>query len=209
MVRALDLIVGDRDALLLVQLADEDVRVPRRRHPVGGAVDDEARRRAGGEEREVVHVGRRRDADEAGDLGPPHQELHADPGAEREPRDPAVLGVLVHRLQVVERRGRVAELADALVVLALAAPDAAEVEPQHGEAQLVKGVMQVVDDTVVHRPAELRVRMQDDRDRRVLLLLRVVTSLETTLRSGENDFGHGSCRLATRPVIVDGYGRIP
>src|SRR6056297_2822337 len=91
MPRALDLGMGDGDALLLVQLAHERMGVLRRRHPVGGAVDDEARRRAGGEEGEIVHVRRRRDRDEAGDLGPPHQKLHPDPGSEGEARDPAML----------------------------------------------------------------------------------------------------------------------
>ena len=125
-----------------------------------------------------------------GDLGPPHQELHPDPGAEREARDPAVLGVGVHRLQVVERRGGVRQLADALVVLALAAADAAEVEPQHGEAEAVEGVVQVVDDAVVHRAAELRVRMQHDGDGGVAVPLRMVAAFEPALGAGEDDFGH-------------------
>ena len=38
--------------------------------------------------------------------GPAHQKLHADPGAEGEARDPAMLGVLVHRLQVIQRARR-------------------------------------------------------------------------------------------------------
>jgi len=80
-----------------------------------------------------------------------------------------MLGVLVHCLQVIQRRGRIAEFADALIVFTLAAPDAAEVEAQHGEAKIVEGVMQVVDDLVVHRPAELRMRMKNDRDRRATL----------------------------------------
>src|SRR5215475_2268317 len=48
------------------------------------------------EEREVVEVGGRRDRDEAFDLGTAHQELHADPGAEREAGNPAALGFRVY-----------------------------------------------------------------------------------------------------------------
>ena len=55
--------------------------------------------------------------------------------------------------------------------------------------------MQVVDDAVVHRAAELRMRMQDDRNRRVLFLLRVVTAFQTTFGTGKNDFGHGALSL--------------
>lgn len=48
--RAFDLGVGDRDALLLVQFVDKRVGVTGRRDAVAGAVDDQTRRRAGGEE---------------------------------------------------------------------------------------------------------------------------------------------------------------
>jgi hypothetical protein len=134
----------------------------------------------------------RRDRDEAGDLGPAHQQLHADPGAEGKARDPAMLGVLVHRLQVVERRGGIGKLAHALVVLALAAAHAAEIEAQHGEAHLVEGVVQVVDDPVVHRAAELRMRVQDDRDRGVLGLLRVIAAFKPAFGAGKITSGMGS-----------------
>jgi hypothetical protein len=50
----------------------------------------------------------------------------------------------------------------------LAALDAAEVEPQHRKVPVHEGVVELVDDLVAHRPAELRVRMQNDGDRRVL-----------------------------------------
>ncbi len=52
--------------------------------------------------------------------------------------------------------------------------------------------MQVVDDAVVHRAAKLRMRMQDDRDGRVLFLLRMITAFQATFWTGENDFGHAS-----------------
>ncbi len=43
----------------------------------------------GARNEEVVQVRLRRDRDEALDLGAAHQQLHADPGAEREARNPA------------------------------------------------------------------------------------------------------------------------
>jgi hypothetical protein len=52
-----------------------------------------------------------------------------------------------------------------VVELALAAADAAEVEAQHREAALREHVEELVDDLVVHRAAELRMRVQDDGDR--------------------------------------------
>jgi hypothetical protein len=47
--------------------------------------------RAGREEAEIVHVGGRRDRDEAADFGAAHQQLHADQRAEAESRNPGGL----------------------------------------------------------------------------------------------------------------------
>ena len=77
-----------------------------------------------------------------------------------------------------------------MVERALAAADAAEVEAQRRKAAVHEGVVELVDDLVVHRPAKLRVRMQDDRDRGVLLPGRVVAALDAAGRAGENDFRH-------------------
>ena len=84
------------------------------------------------------------------------------------------------------------QLADAVVEHALAAADAAEVEAQHREAALREHVEQIVDDLVVHRPAELRVRMQDDGDRRVGLLAGLVAAFEPAVRAVEDHFWHRS-----------------
>ena len=54
-----------------------------------------------------------------------------------------------------------------------------------------EGIIQLVHDLVVHRAAELRVRMQDDRDWRVLLARRMVATFEPAGRTRENDFRHG------------------
>ena len=183
-------LLRDGDALLRVQLVDQALHVLRRRHLVGIAMDDQARRRAGRQEREIIGVGLRRDRDEAFDLRPAHQKLHADPRAEGIAGDPAALGIRMQRLDPVERRGRVRQFAGAVVEFALAAADAAEIEAQRGEIALLEHVEEVVDDLVVHRAAELRMRMQDDGDRRALFLGGLVAALQATGRTGENDLRH-------------------
>ena len=45
-----------------------------------------------------------------------------------------------------------------------------------------EGVVELVDDLVVHRAAELRMRMQHDADRRVLLPRRMVAALDAAGR---------------------------
>ena len=62
---------------------------------------------------------------------------------------------------------------------------------------------EVVDDLVVHRAAELRVRMQDDRDGRALLLRRLVATLQATRRTSKNNLRHKklqSPRNSIRPA---------
>ena len=161
-----------------------------RHHRVLVAMDDQAGRRAGREEREVVEIGGRRDRDEALDLRPAHQQLHADPGAEREAGDPAAARFRIDGLRPVERGGGIRQFAGAVVERALAAADAAEVEAQHREAAVHEGVVELVDDLVVHRPAELRVRMQHDGDRRVLLPRRMIAAFDPSGGTGEDDLRH-------------------
>ena len=74
---------------------------------------------------------------------------------------------------------------------ALAAPDAAEVEAQRREAAADEGVVQRHRDRMVHRPL-LRMRLEDDRDRRARAAGGLVTAFETALGTGKNDFGHGT-----------------
>src|ERR1700722_4709319 len=189
MVGALHDLLLDHDALLGLELLDEAGHVLLRHHRILVAMDDQAGGRAGGEKREVVEVRGRRDRDEAFDLGPPHQELHADPGAEREAGDPAAPRLRIDRLRPVEGGGGIRQLAGAMVERALAAADAAEVEAQHREIAMRERIVELINDLVVHRAAELRVRVQDDRDRRVLLLGRMEAAFDPSGGSGENDFG--------------------
>ena len=71
----------------------------------------------------------------------------------------------MQRLDPVERRGGIGKLADAVVEIALAPPDAAKIEAQAGEAALLEHVEHLVDDLVVHGAAEARMRMQHQGDR--------------------------------------------
>jgi len=43
---------------------------------------------------------------------------------------------------------------------------------------------------VIHRAVELRMRMQDHRDRRVLLFGRMIAAFKAASRAGENHFRH-------------------
>src|SRR5690625_1477344 len=96
----------------------------------------------------------------------------------------------MHGLQVIERSGSVGQLSHALVKGALAAPYPAEIEAQHREAKITEGIMERIGHGVVHRAAELRVRMHDQRDRRILFGLRMIAAFEPPLGSGKVYLGH-------------------
>src|SRR5262245_34454311 len=190
MVGARDHLLLDHDALLGLELVDQTVDVLVRHHGVLVAVDDHPGRRAGREEGEVVEVRRRGDRNKAFDLGPAHEQLHADPGSEGEAGNPAAPRLRVDGLRPVERRGGIGQFPLAVVERALAAPDPAEVEAQHGEVPVHEGVVELVDDLVVHRAPKLRVRVQQDADRGILLPGRVVAALDASGRAGEDDLRH-------------------
>src|SRR5712691_10815317 len=71
MIGARDHLLLDHDALLGLELVDKPGDALVRHHRVLVAVHDHARGRAGSEERKIIEVRRRRDRDEALDLGPP------------------------------------------------------------------------------------------------------------------------------------------
>ena len=68
--------------------------------------------------------------------------------------------------------------------------DAAGVEAQHREAAVDEHMEQRDHDLVVHRPAILRVRMEDQRDRRVFFFALVIAALEASLGTGEHHIRH-------------------
>src|SRR5262249_30126915 len=93
-------------------------------------------------------------------------------------------------LRPVERACCIRQLAGAMIERALAAADAAEIETQYREAAMRERVVALIDDLVVHRAVELRMRMQDHRNRRVLLFRRMVAAFKTDCGTGEDDFRH-------------------
>jgi hypothetical protein len=101
-------------------------------------------------------------------------------------------------LQPVQRGSRIRKLADAVVELALASPDAAEVEAQRREAALGEQVVQHVHDVVVHRAG---MRVQDDRDGRARARPRLIAAFEAALGAGENDFWHCAPIYGESPIL--------
>lgn len=93
-------------------------------------------------------------------------------------------------LHPVQCRCGIGEFASAVVKLALAATDGAEIEAQCGEATLLEQVEQLINDLVVHRATKLRVWVQDDGNRCAFFLGWLVTAFEATCRAVKNDFGH-------------------
>src|ERR1700728_3365663 len=180
----------DEDALLGLQFLDQRQDLFQRRDAILVAVDKQPGRRAGGEKAEVEPVGWRRDRNEALNLGAAHQELHADPGAERHAGDPAGARLRADRLSPVEGGSSVRQFALAMVEGALRPTDAAEVEAQHGKPAFGKTIISVIDNLVIHRPAKLRMRMKHHRNRRPALLGRMKTTLQPTGWAGKENLGH-------------------
>ena len=124
------------------------------------------------------------------DFGPAHQQLHSDPGAEREAGDPAGARFRIDGLRPVERRRSVGKFAGAMIERALAAADTAEIEPHHAEAELLEALVHRVGDTVIHGTAMQRMRVHDQRERRTALLAVVVATLQAPIGAGEHHLRH-------------------
>ena len=95
-----------------------------------------------------------------------------------------------------------------MVECPLAASDPAEVEPYHRKIAMGERVVEVIHDLVVHRAAELRVRMKHDGDRRVLLPGRVVPAFDPPCGAGEDDLGHRRSLMGERPRPAQGDDRL-
>ncbi|MCW2338795.1 hypothetical protein M2337_003028 [Sphingobium sp. B2D3A] len=187
-----DLVMMDGDALLRAQLVDQLLHGGGRDDLIVNTLHDDAGGGAGREEREVVHVGRRGHRDKAAHFWAAHQQLHGDPRAKRETGDPCRLRFLVEALDPVECGGGIGELADAIVEHALRATDTPEIEPQRRKTALHEGLVERLRDAIVHRAAALRVRVQDQRNRRTRAGRRAETAFETAFGTGKNDVGHGT-----------------
>src|SRR6266851_4629782 len=201
MVGARDLAEIDLDVALVRQLVDELLHRLRRYQGVLVALQDQPGRRARREKGEVVLVGRRRDRDERLDFRPPHQELHADPRAKGIAGDPARGGVRVVALQPIECRRRIGELALAAIKAALTAADPAKVEAQGRKTAPHKGLIERVDDLVVHRPAMQRMRVQHHGHRRGAAARMVIARLDAPFRAVDNDVRHGKPDSIPTPQV--------
>ena len=191
MVRPGNFLVVDRDVALGPQLVDQLLHRVRGDHRISGTLNDDARSGAGREEAEIVHVGRRRNRDETPDFRTPHQQLHPDQRAKAVAGHPGGASLWVDRLDPIKRGRGIGQFADPVVKAALAAADAAKVEPQRCKPAGLKGLVHRLSDPVVHRAAGLRVRMKDHRDRCARAAGRLKTPFETAFGSGKDHCGHG------------------
>src|SRR5262249_52439313 len=125
--------------------------------------------------------------------------------------DPAGARLRADRLRPVERRGRVRQLALAVVECALRPPDAAEIETQNGKPALGEVVVRVVDNLIVHGAAKLRMRVEHDRNRRPALFGWMKTTLQPTGGTVKENLGHENSRNALMRAwpIVRGRGSTP
>src|SRR6185312_16796393 len=117
--------------------------------------------------------------------------LHADECAKRVAGYPQPTMVGVDRLHPVERRRSIPDFAYPAIVTALAAPDAAEVEPHDGAAQPLERLIHRIGNSIVHRSAVQRMGMKDQRHWGTGFLRMVVTAFEPTIRAGKHHLGHG------------------
>ena len=186
------------DALLGLQFLDQRHNLFQRRDAILVAMDEQAGRGAGRKKAVIEAVGGRRDRDEALDLRPAHQKLHADPGAKRDAGDPAGARLRADRLRPVEGGGGVRQFALTVVESALRPSNAAEVETQHGKPAFGETIISVVDNLIVHRPAKLRVRMKHHRDRRPALLGGMKATLQPTGGTGKENLGHEHSTIALK-----------
>src|SRR5450631_660552 len=97
----------NRYALLSLELFNEAGDFLQRRDAILISVHAKTRGGTRCQKRKIEAVGGGRYRDKTLDFRPPHQELHADPGAERYPRDPGAARFRIERLRPVKGRRRV------------------------------------------------------------------------------------------------------
>src|SRR5208283_532642 len=128
--------VLDRYAPLGFEPFDKDSDFLQRGDSIVVAMHEKTGGRTGREEGIIEAISGRCDRDETFDFWPPHQKLHADPGAKRDSRDPARARFRIDRLRPVEGGRRVRQFALTVIEAALRPPNAAKIETQHGKAAL-------------------------------------------------------------------------
>ena len=180
----------NHNAFLCFQLFNQAGDLFQGRNPILIAMNKQTGGRAGRQKRKIKTVGGRGHRNKPLDFGAAHQQLHSDPRTEGHAGNPAGARIRADGLCPVQRRGCIRKLACAVVKCALTAANPAKIEAQHRKATLGKGIIHIIHDLIVHRAAKLRVRMQDDGNRRALLLGRMVSAFQTSRRTGKNNFRH-------------------
>ena len=74
--------------------------------------------------------------------------------------------------------------------LALAAANAAEVEPEHRKAARGEGMVESIDDLIVHGAAELRMWVQHEGNGTVTRAVVMIARFQTAGRAVDDQFGH-------------------
>src|SRR5262249_35503103 len=118
-----------------------------------------------------------------------------DPGPERDARDPAGSRLGIDRLRPVQGRRCVRELPLAVVKIALREADSAKVKAKDRESTLGKSVVKIVDNLIVHRPAELRMRVKNDGDGRAADCRGVKPAFDASGGPIKLDLGHSYSKI--------------
>jgi hypothetical protein len=112
------------------------------------------------------------------------------------PGDPGGLRLGMDRLHPVERERASESSPMPLSKLPWLRPTPRKLKRSVAKPRSTKGLVQPLDDAVVHRPAALRVRVEDHRHRRARARSGRVTAFEAAFGAGKYDGGHaGVARL--------------
>ncbi len=93
-----------------------------------------------------------------------------------------------------------------MVKRTLTAANAAEIEAQNRKTALCERLIHIVNDLIVHRPAKLRMRMKNDRDRRTALFGGMEAPFKATSGTCENDLGHLNSGCSVRDLQSNQIG---
>lgn len=164
-----------REEMVHVRDNDEPRRLGQRRDELANAVDvaelvfraveKQFRFATLAKEREIVAIEGRAEADEFADAIIVAADCQADDGAETEPGKHDGFRREFGG-KPVERGADIVFFASALVVNALAHPRSAEIEPKHGQTEVVQRARHLKNDFVVHGAAEQRMGMASEGDHR-------------------------------------------
>ena len=113
-------------------------------------------------------------------------------------------------LNPIQPARRIRQFSHSAIEDALRPPDAPKVEAKRGKPLFYENLIDRIDDFVVHRPAMLRVEVQDQGDGRPRFFGVMVSAFQATFRTIENDIGHlrSLGKLEAYRLIVDIKNRV-